>query len=152
MRALVAVTTVALALVVGACGGGDDDGGSTAAGVQAPEARKAAASVGEGEGRVNLIARAGYVDSVGDGLFRKKHSHDERAAAFWFMAVAPITVMAGYAGERASQAGDRRALIASGVATTLIIGLSASMFTSIVVTRVITTYFIHGRNAQTVSV
>jgi putative spermidine/putrescine transport system substrate-binding protein len=63
VRALVAVTTVALALVVGARGGGgDDDGGSTAAGVQAPEARKAAASVGEGEGRVNLIARAGYVE------------------------------------------------------------------------------------------
>lgn len=39
-----------------------------------------------------------------------------------------------------------------GFATSLIIGLLASLFTSIVVTRVITTYFIHGRNAQTVSV
>ena len=39
-----------------------------------------------------------------------------------------------------------------GFATTLIIGLIASLFTSIVVTRVITTYFVHGRNAQTVSV
>ena len=39
-----------------------------------------------------------------------------------------------------------------GFATALIIGLIASMFTSIVVTRVITTYFVHGRNAQTVSV
>lgn len=39
-----------------------------------------------------------------------------------------------------------------GFATTLIIGLLASLFTSIVVTRVITTYFVHGRNAQTVSV
>jgi preprotein translocase subunit SecD len=39
-----------------------------------------------------------------------------------------------------------------GFATSLIIGLLASLFTSIVVTRVITTYFVHGRNAQTVSV
>jgi preprotein translocase subunit SecD len=39
-----------------------------------------------------------------------------------------------------------------GFATSLIVGLLASLFTSIVVTRVITTYFVHGRNAQTVSV
>jgi preprotein translocase subunit SecD len=39
-----------------------------------------------------------------------------------------------------------------GFATTLIVGLLASLFTSIVVTRVIITYFVHGRNAQTVSV
>jgi preprotein translocase subunit SecD len=39
-----------------------------------------------------------------------------------------------------------------GFATTLIVGLLASLFTSIVVTRVITTYFVHGRNAQTISV
>ena len=39
-----------------------------------------------------------------------------------------------------------------GFATSLIIGIIASLFTSIVVTRVITTYFVHGRNAQTVSV
>jgi preprotein translocase subunit SecD len=39
-----------------------------------------------------------------------------------------------------------------GFATTLIIGLLASLFTSIVVTRVITTYFVHGRNVQTLSV
>jgi preprotein translocase subunit SecD len=39
-----------------------------------------------------------------------------------------------------------------GFATTLIIGLLASLFTSIVVTRVITTWLVHGRNAQTVSV
>jgi len=39
-----------------------------------------------------------------------------------------------------------------GFATSLIIGLIASLFTSIVVTRVIVTYFVHGRNAQTVSV
>ncbi|MFL5318521.1 MAG: protein translocase subunit SecD [Myxococcaceae bacterium] len=39
-----------------------------------------------------------------------------------------------------------------GFATTLIIGIISSLFTSIVVTRVITTYLIHGRNAQKVSV
>ncbi len=39
-----------------------------------------------------------------------------------------------------------------GFATTLIIGLLASLFTSILVTRVIMTYFVHGRNANTVSV
>jgi len=39
-----------------------------------------------------------------------------------------------------------------GFATSLIIGLVASLFTSIVVTRVITTYFVHGRGARTVSV
>ncbi|HZI12724.1 MAG TPA: protein translocase subunit SecD [Myxococcus sp.] len=39
-----------------------------------------------------------------------------------------------------------------GFATTLIIGLLASLFTSIVVTRAIMTYFVHGRNAKTVSV
>jgi preprotein translocase subunit SecD len=39
-----------------------------------------------------------------------------------------------------------------GFATTLLIGITASLFTSIVVTRVITTYLVHGRNAQTVSI
>jgi preprotein translocase subunit SecD len=39
-----------------------------------------------------------------------------------------------------------------GFATSLIIGILASLFTSIVVTRTITTYLVHGRNAQTVSV
>jgi preprotein translocase subunit SecD len=39
-----------------------------------------------------------------------------------------------------------------GFATSLVIGLIASLFTSIVVTRVIQTYLIHGRDAQTVSV
>ncbi len=39
-----------------------------------------------------------------------------------------------------------------GFATTLIIGLLASLFTSIVVTRVIITYFVHGKNVDVVSV
>ena len=65
------------------------------------------------------IVRAGYIDSVGDGLFRKDHSKDERAAAFWFMAVAPLVVLAGYMGEAAIGADDRRAVTTAGVATTL---------------------------------
>ncbi len=39
-----------------------------------------------------------------------------------------------------------------GFATTLIVGIVASLFTSIVVTRTITTYVVHHRNAETVSV
>ncbi len=39
-----------------------------------------------------------------------------------------------------------------GFATALIIGISASLFTSIVVTRTITTWIVHGRNATSVSV
>ena len=39
-----------------------------------------------------------------------------------------------------------------GFATSLIIGIVASLFTSIVVTRLITSYLVHGRNAQSVSV
>ncbi len=39
-----------------------------------------------------------------------------------------------------------------GFATSLIIGIIASLFTSIVVTRLITTWLVHGRNATTVSV
>jgi preprotein translocase subunit SecD len=39
-----------------------------------------------------------------------------------------------------------------GFATTMIIGLLASLFTSILVTRVFMNYLVHGRNAQTLSV
>jgi preprotein translocase subunit SecD len=39
-----------------------------------------------------------------------------------------------------------------GFATALVIGIIASLFTSIVVTRLITTYVVHGRNAERVSV
>ena len=72
------------------------------------------------------IARAGYVDSVGDGLFRKKHSDDERAAAFWFMAAAPLVALAGYLGEAAIRAQDRRAVTTAGVLVTLITAAGAT--------------------------
>lgn len=64
------------------------------------------------------IARAGYLDSVGDGLFRTKHSQDQRAAAFWFMFAAPTTALLGYLAEAAIQSGNRRAVATAGVGIT----------------------------------
>ena len=66
------------------------------------------------------IARAGFVDSVGDGLFRIDHSKDERAAAFWFMFAAPVTGLLGYLAEAAIQSGNRRVVATTGVALTAI--------------------------------
>jgi Family of unknown function (DUF6463) len=66
------------------------------------------------------IAGAGYIDSVGDGLFRTDHSKDERAAAFWFMFAAPITVLAGYLDEAAIRSQDRRAVTTAGIVTTFL--------------------------------
>ena len=62
MRALLAVTTVLLAFLVGACGGDDESAGGGSEAVKAPEGQKAATAIGEGEGEVNLIAWAGYVE------------------------------------------------------------------------------------------
>jgi putative spermidine/putrescine transport system substrate-binding protein len=57
------VMTVALALVVGACGGDDEgSGGGGGDGVKAPEGPQAATEIGAGEGEVNLVAWAGYVE------------------------------------------------------------------------------------------
>ena len=57
-RAALVAATAVMALVVG-CGGDDDDSGSR---VKAPEGAKAATKLGAGEGKVNLIAWAGYVE------------------------------------------------------------------------------------------
>lgn len=72
------------------------------------------------------IAQAGLVDSVGDGLFRREHSADARAAAFWFMAAAPMVGLMGYLSEQAERAGDRRAVTAAGlsVASVSALGLA----------------------------
>ena len=60
--AAVAAVTSALALMVG-CGGDDESSsGSGSGGVKAPEGQKAMAELGEGEGQVNLVAWAGYVE------------------------------------------------------------------------------------------
>jgi putative spermidine/putrescine transport system substrate-binding protein len=61
MRGVLAVMTVALALIVGACGGDDKESGGSE-GVKAPAGPKAPTSIGQGEGQVNLIAWAGYVE------------------------------------------------------------------------------------------
>ena len=64
MRALLAMTTVALAILVGACGG-DDDSGSASSSERRQGARgtrRPPRTIGEGEGEVNLIAWAGYVE------------------------------------------------------------------------------------------
>jgi uncharacterized protein len=60
------------------------------------------------------IARAGVLDSVGDGLFRREHSRDGRAAAFWFMAAGPLLALCGRLTDAALEAGDRRATAAAG--------------------------------------
>ncbi len=67
--------------------------------------------------------------------------------AFWTIFDAHVTTLIAGAILFATGTGPVR-----GFATALVIGLVASLFTSIIVTRVITTYFVHGRNAQTVSV
>ncbi len=67
--------------------------------------------------------------------------------AFWTIFDAHVTTL--IAGFILQQTGTGPV---QGFATTLIIGIIASLFTSIVVTRAITTYIVHGRNAATVSV
>jgi Bacterial extracellular solute-binding protein len=59
--AALAAVTSALALAAG-CGGDDSGGGSSGGEVKAPEGPKALTKLGEGEGQVNLIAWAGYVE------------------------------------------------------------------------------------------
>jgi hypothetical protein len=72
------------------------------------------------------IARAGFIDSVGDGLFRVDHSKDDRAAAFWFMFAAPVAVLLGYLSEAAIQSEDRRAVATAGVALSVIMGVGGA--------------------------
>jgi preprotein translocase subunit SecD len=67
--------------------------------------------------------------------------------AFWTIFDAHVTTLIAGFVLAATGTGPVR-----GFATTLIIGIIASLFTSIVVTRLITTYIVHGRNATTVSV
>jgi uncharacterized protein len=64
------------------------------------------------------IAHAGVVDTVGDGIFRREHSRDARAAAFWFLAPTPLIAVLGTLLDSTS---DRRAARAAG-ATLLGVG------------------------------
>ena len=60
-RIAAVAATAALAFAVG-CGGDDSSGGTTSGGVKAPSGPKPLAKLGAGEGQVNLIAWAGYVE------------------------------------------------------------------------------------------
>ncbi|MEA2442271.1 MAG: hypothetical protein QOH76_3695 [Thermoleophilaceae bacterium] len=71
---------------------------------------------------VREIVRAGVVDSVGDGIFRRSDAHGPRAAGFWFLMVGPLVGLCGHLVEAADRAGDDRALRASGRA---ILGIGA---------------------------
>src|SRR4051794_37727552 len=68
------------------------------------------------------IARSGVVDSVGDGLFRREHSRDARAAAFWFLAPTPLLAVAGTLLDATR---DRRAARVTG-ATLLGVGVTGA--------------------------
>ncbi len=68
------------------------------------------------------LAREGIADSVGDGIFQRAHSLDDRAAGFWFLFAAPMMGLLGHLVEAAEKRGDGRALRASGRA---LIGLGA---------------------------
>ena len=71
------------------------------------------------------IVRAGVRDTVGDGLIRKAHADDGRAAAFWFLFAGPMTSSLGYMLERADRSGDRTALHAA-AATLAALGLTGT--------------------------
>ena len=62
--ATAAALAAAFAVVLAGCGGDDGGGGSGGGGgtVQAPEGPKALTKLGKGEGQVNLVAWAGYVE------------------------------------------------------------------------------------------
>ena len=72
------------------------------------------------------IGRAGYVDSVGDGLFKREHSHDQRAAAFWFLAIGPLLGVCAYLTGAAERGGDERALQVTAAAVTAIAAAGAT--------------------------
>jgi Family of unknown function (DUF6463) len=58
--------------------------------------------------------------SVGDGIFDKRHSRDERAAAFWFFFAGPMLAVAGRLYAAAEEAGDREAMRDAGLGVTAI--------------------------------
>ena len=50
------------------------------------------------------LIRAGFVGSVGDGIFDITDAKGPRAAAFWFLLAAPLLVLGGYLVEVAIRA------------------------------------------------
>ncbi len=84
---------------------------------------RAIALVGAGHAAWGLVAyrkplveilRAGAYDTVGDGIFRRAHSDDARAAGFWFMFAAPLMGLCGHLLEVALRSADREAVLAGG--------------------------------------
>lgn len=67
-------------------------------------------------------------NSVGDGLFEKAHSSDERASAFWFLFVGPMLMLLGRLYDSAEASGDQAAMRAAGRA---IIAVSAGGWVAI---------------------
>lgn len=89
-------------------------------GARAPQLAIYALALGHGAWGVAVYGDqlAGIVSdlpgSVGDGVFDKTHSRDERAAAFWFMFVGPMLALFGRTYGAAEAAGDRAAVRAAG--------------------------------------
>ena len=67
------------------------------------------------------LLRGPVFDSVGDGIFNRKHAHDGRAAAFWFMFAAPLVTLCGLLADSALRAGDHRSATTAG---RVIVGVS----------------------------
>ena len=95
----------------------------------------------------NVLINERIREELGHGKTVRQAVEQGYDRAFWTIFDSHVTALIAAAILFATGTGPIR-----GFATTLIVGLLASLFTSIVVTRTIMTYFVHGRNAQTVSV
>ncbi|MDP3503452.1 MAG: protein translocase subunit SecD [Myxococcales bacterium] len=95
----------------------------------------------------NVLINERIREELGNGKSARVAVDQGYDRAFWTIFDAHVTTL--IAGFILQQTGTGPI---QGFATTLIIGIIASLFTSIVVTRVLTTYLVHGRNAQTVSI
>jgi len=73
------------------------------------------------------IARAGFVDSVGDGLFARRHAHGTRAAAFWFLFASPLVALLGYQVDRGTRAGNADAVEVAGWSVLAVSAAGAAM-------------------------
>jgi hypothetical protein len=60
------------------------------------------------------VVRAGFLASVGDGIFQTAHARDARAAAFWFLCAAPLMFTTGYLVKAAERGANGKALMVSG--------------------------------------
>ncbi len=95
----------------------------------------------------NVLINERVREELANGKSAKTAVDQGYDRAFWTIFDAHVTTLIAGAVLFFTGTGPIR-----GFATSLMIGIAASLFTSIVVTRTITTYLIHGRNAQTVSV